>query len=114
MTSARPELRDPRVVRLWKGGGTPDGVARYCAEHFAHHVLPQLRAVDGFLEARVLVHTTQTGSELVVMTTWASLEAVKAFAGEDYGRAVVEPVVGELLERFDEDVKHYAIADDVR
>jgi heme-degrading monooxygenase HmoA len=106
-------MLEGRVVRVWKGEGTRDGVARYCAEHFPHHVLPQLRGVDGFLEARVLVHTTDTGSELVVMTTWASLEAVKAFAGEDFGRAVVEPAVAELLEHVDEDVTHYAIAHDV-
>jgi heme-degrading monooxygenase HmoA len=89
-------------------------VARYCGEHFPHNVLPQLRGVDGFLEARVLVRTADDGSEVIVMTTWASLEAVKAFAGEDYERAVVEPVVRELLERFDEHVTHHTIVHDVR
>jgi heme-degrading monooxygenase HmoA len=107
-------MLDRRVVRVWNGKGTPDGVARYCSEHFSQHVLPQLRAIDGFLEARVLVHTTKTSSDLVVMTTWVSLEAVKAFAGEDYERAVVEPVVSEFLEQVDEHVAHYTIVDDVR
>ena len=107
-------MLDGRVVRVWKGEGTPDCVARYCGEHFPQHVLPELRAVDGFLEARVVVRTTETTSELIVMTTWASLEAVKAFSGEDYDQAVVEPVVGKLLERFDEEVTDYTIAHDVR
>jgi hypothetical protein len=48
------------------------------------------------------------------MTTWASLDAVKAFAGEDYERAVVEPVVRELLDAFDDEVAHFAVAHDVR
>jgi hypothetical protein len=107
-------VRDDPIVRVWRGEGTAEGIARYCDEHFPKRVLPQLRDVDGFLEARVLVRTTDNASEVVVITTWVSLDALKAFAGEDYGRAVVEPVVGELLERFDEDVTFYAIAHDVR
>jgi heme-degrading monooxygenase HmoA len=107
-------VRDPRVVRVWSGKGTPDGVARYCDEHFPDHVLPQLRDVDGFLEARVLVRTSDDGSEVIVMTTWGSLDAVKAFAGEDHERAVVEPVVEELLDAFDDEVTHFAVAHDVR
>jgi heme-degrading monooxygenase HmoA len=107
-------VRDPRVVRVWSGKGTPDGVARYCDEHFPHDVLPKLRNVDGFLEAHVLVRTRDDSCEVIVMTTWASLDAVKAFAGEDHERAVVEPVVQELLDAFDDEVAHFAVAHDVR
>ena len=39
-----------------------------------------------------------------------SLESVKAFMGEDYEAAVVEPVVGELLTRFDDRVTHFTLA----
>ena len=101
-------------MRIWKGEGTPDGVARYCEEHFPEHVLPQLRDIDGFLEARVLVRTAEDKAEVVVLTTWESVEAVKAFVGENYERAVVEPAVSELLERFDDEVTHFTIAHDVR
>jgi hypothetical protein len=37
------------------------------------------------------------------------LEAVKAFAGEDYERAVVEPEARRLLSRFDERSEHYEV-----
>jgi heme-degrading monooxygenase HmoA len=100
-----------RVVRVWKGRGTADGVARYCGDHFRERVLPQLRALDGFLGARLLVRRAGDDEhEVVVMTTWASLDAVKAFAGEDYGRAVVEPVVHELLHQVDDEVAHFTVA----
>ena len=102
------------MVRIWTGEGTPDGVAQYCEEHFPERVLPQLRDSDGFLEARVLVRTADDKAEVVVLTTWESVEAVKAFVGESYERAVVEPAVSELLERFDDEVTHYTIAHDVR
>ena len=45
--------------------------------------------------------------EFVVMTRWASLEAIRAFAGEALERAVVEPGAVAALERFDETVRHY-------
>src|SRR3954447_12322765 len=102
------------IVRVWRGTGSTDGVARYCEEHFPRRVLPALRDVDGFLEARVLVRSAESTSEVVVMTTWASLDAVKAFAGEGYRRAVVEPEVRGLLEHVDEEATHFTIAHDVR
>ena len=49
-------------------------------------------------------------TEVVVATVWDSLDAIKAFAGDDYERAVVEPVVRQLLHRFDVRVAHFSIA----
>jgi hypothetical protein len=40
---------------------------------------------------------------------WDSIESVKAFAGENYEEAVVEPVVRELLNRFDDRVTHFTV-----
>jgi hypothetical protein len=45
----------------------------------------------------------------VVATTWDSIDSVKAFAGEDYEQAVVDPVVRELLNRFDDRVTHFTV-----
>jgi hypothetical protein len=99
-----------QVVRVWKGYGTSDGVDRYCREHFTHSVLPQLRSIDGFVDAYVLVRPARDETEVVVTTVWESIDSVKAFAGESYDRAVVEPVVRELLSRFDDDVTHFTVA----
>ena len=41
------------------------------------------------------------------MTLWDSLDAARAFAGEDYEAAVVPPEARELLSRFDGTSKHY-------
>ncbi|MDQ6714191.1 MAG: antibiotic biosynthesis monooxygenase [Candidatus Dormibacteraeota bacterium] len=99
-----------QIVRVWGGFGTHDGVDRYCREHFPNSVLPRLRSIDGFVEVKVMTRRGRDETEVVVATTWESIEAVKAFAGEDYQRAVVEPVVGELLNRFDERVAHFTLA----
>jgi heme-degrading monooxygenase HmoA len=99
-----------RVVRVWRGYGTSEGVDRYCREHFEKRVLPQLQELDGFIGASVLVRSVGSGSEVVVATTWASIESIEAFAGEDHTRAVVEPVVREMLSRFDDEVTHFRLA----
>jgi heme-degrading monooxygenase HmoA len=99
-----------QIVRIWSGYGTEDGVDRYCREHFPKSVLPHLRSIDGFVEAKVLTRAGRGETELVVATTWDSIDAVKAFAGENYEQAVVEPVLRELLTRFDDRVTHFTVA----
>ncbi len=47
---------------------------------------------------------------LVIATVWDSIDSVKAFAGDNYEEAVVEPVVRELLNRFDDHVTHFTVA----
>jgi len=50
------------------------------------------------------------GVEIVVITRWQSLDAVRAFAGPDPERAVVAPDAVPLLSRWDSRVRHYEIA----
>lgn len=99
-----------QIVRVWGGFGTEAGVERYCREHFPKSVLPHLRSIDGFIEVKVMTRRGRDETEVVVATTWESIESVKAFAGDDYEKAVVEPVVRELLNRFDERVAHFTVA----
>ena len=103
-----------QVVRVWKGYGEAAGVDRYCREHFPRSVLPQLRAIHGFMGATVLTRAGRGETEVVVATTWDSIDAVKAFAGENYEQAVVAPVVRELLNRFDDRVTHFTVALDAQ
>jgi heme-degrading monooxygenase HmoA len=101
-----------RVIRVWTGQGSPEGVDRYCREHFATAVLPRLRSIEGFVSARLLVRPLggEPTSEVVVATVWDSMESIDRFAGADRDRAVVESVVRELLDRFDERVTHFTVA----
>jgi heme-degrading monooxygenase HmoA len=99
-----------QVVRVWKGYGSAEGVDRYCREHFAGTVLPGLQALDGFLDANVLVRSCGEQTEVVVASVWESIEAIRAFAGDDHEQAVVEPIVHELLSRVDEQVTHFTLA----
>lgn len=104
----------PSIVRIWYARGTAEGARRYCEEHFPAAVLPGLRALDGFVSARVLVREADGRAEVVVETTWESEAAIAAFAGDDLERAVVEPVVHELLDDVDARVTHHVVVLDAR
>jgi len=58
----------------------------------------------------VLVRSSEGETKVIVATVWDSIESIKSFAGENYEKAVVEPIVTYPLERFDDDVTHYAVA----
>lgn len=109
-TAGNVRAMESPVVRVWKGFGTAEGVETYCRGHFTETVLPGLQALDGFLDANLLVRPCGDETEVVVATVWESLAAVKAFAGDDYERAVVEPIVSDLLARFDEHATHFTLA----
>ena len=51
------------------------------------------------------------GDEVESMTVmwFESIDAVRAFAGEDYEMAVVPPKARELLKRFDARSQHYEV-----
>ncbi|MFX1483749.1 MAG: acyl-CoA dehydrogenase [Promethearchaeota archaeon] len=49
------------------------------------------------------------GVEFVTMMWFDSLDAVKAFAGEEYEVAVVPPKARKLLSRFDNISAHYQV-----
>jgi hypothetical protein len=44
------------------------------------------------------------------MRIYAVVETASLFWVSDYGKAVVEPIVRDLLERFDDEVAHFTIA----
>ena len=62
-------------------------------------MLPELRNVPGFVGATLSKREEGERIEFVVLTRWQSLEAIRAFAGADVDRAVVEPGRGRGFER---------------
>jgi heme-degrading monooxygenase HmoA len=97
------------IARVWRGTTTPADAAAYLA-HLREATLPALREIDGHRGAYVLRRGDERSVEFLVVTLWSSLEAVRDFAGEDYGRAVVPAEAERLLVHFDERVLHYDVA----
>jgi heme-degrading monooxygenase HmoA len=97
---------------MWRGFATPDRAGAY-PEHFRDQVVPGLRRVDGFLGADLVRREAGAFIEFTALTRWESMDAVAAFAGDDPGRAVVEPGAVAALDHFDETVSHHEMVEHV-
>jgi heme-degrading monooxygenase HmoA len=96
------------IARTWRGRAALNRPDDY-VNHFKASVLPELKAIEGFLGATLMRRTRAADIEFQVITRWASLAAIKAFAGEDFERAVVEPGAVAALKDFDDTVAHYDV-----
>jgi len=96
------------IVRVWRAIATPGNAPAY-REHLERTVLPQLRALPGFIGVTLMQCERGDQVELVVSSRWESLAAVRAFAGSTPERAVVEPAARAVLVGFDQSVTHYEV-----
>lgn len=100
------------VARTWTARATKDGARAYVA-YFRDTLAPALAARNGYIGATIFESERGGVVELVVITRWHTLAAIRAFAGDDYERAVVEPEARALLTSFDDRARHSNIALDV-
>jgi heme-degrading monooxygenase HmoA len=96
------------IARLWHGWTTRENADAY-ESLLRSEVLPRIRRIDGHRGAYVLRDESEDGVEFVTVTLWETMEAVQAFAGDDHEQAVVPPEARNLLDRFDERVRHYSV-----
>jgi heme-degrading monooxygenase HmoA len=96
------------IGRLWHGWASPENADAY-EELLRTHVLPGIDRISGYRGATVLRVDGRDEVEFVTLTFFESLEAVRAFAGEDYEAAVVPSEARALLTRFDERSRHYDV-----
>jgi len=94
------------ILRLWTARTSQEQWPRYRA-YFSRKVLPDLQAVEGFLGAVLSVRHSADDVEILVQTTWTSLDAIRAFAGPDLQAAVVSEEAIAMLTEFDGHVRHY-------
>jgi heme-degrading monooxygenase HmoA len=94
---------------VWHGWTNPERGNAY-EEFLRANVFPSLAyRVPGFHGSYVLHRELGGEEEFVVITLFDSLEAVRAFAGEDYEVPVIEPEAARLLSRGDERAAHYEV-----
>lgn len=103
------------IQRVWHGWTPPDRADAY-ETLLRTEILPGIRArnVAGYRSVTLLRRRVGEEVEFVTVMTFDSLDAVRAFAGEDYETAVVPPKARSLLSRFDERSQHYEIRADER
>ena len=99
------------IARIWHGWTAPENADAY-EEFLRTKMFPSIQRVPGYLGADLLRRDDGQEIAFVTITRFESLDAVRAFAGENYERAVVAPEARALLSRFDDRSEHYEIVID--
>lgn len=100
------------IARVWRGWASAATALSY-QDHYESEVANHLREVTGFCGARLL--RREQGGEVMFTSIafFTGLDAVRAFAGEDYEQAVVEETARRTLLRWDQQVSHDEVAVDL-
>ena len=98
------------IGRIWHGWTTPQNADAY-EGLLKTQIFPGIvaRKIPGFRRIELLRRTAGDEVEFVTVMWFNSMEAVKAFAGEQWEVAVVPPAARAVLKRFDATSRHYEV-----
>ena len=103
------------IARLWHGWTSPENADAY-EELLKEQIFPGILAkrIAGFQRIELLRRPAGEEVEFITLMWFDSLEAIRAFAGDDYATAVVPPAARAVLSRFDERSHHYEVREERR
>jgi heme-degrading monooxygenase HmoA len=96
------------IVRTWRGAVRPADEERYL-RHQADTGVREYRETPGNVGVLVLRRERDGLVEVTTVSFWESMDAVRAFAGADPGRARFYPGDDDLLAQKDEHADHYEL-----
>ena len=99
------------IYRVWRGWTTRENGSVY-ERLLREQIFPGIAAkgVRGYRGIQLLRRELDSGElEFMTVMTFESLDAVRAFAGEDYQRAYVPATARQVLSRFDEVSAHFEV-----
>jgi heme-degrading monooxygenase HmoA len=96
------------ISRHWHAVAKRDRAADY-VHHLQSETFPALRKIAGFVDAWIERREGARGIELLIVTRWQSLDAIREFSGADPEIAVVPPGVQAMMVEFDGRVTHYEV-----
>ena len=98
----------PLVARTWRGSTRAADADAYL-EYLRQTGLRAYRETPGNRGVLVLRRAAGDRADFLLVTLWASREAIRAFAGDDIGRAVFYPEDSRWLVAYDEHVEHFDV-----
>jgi heme-degrading monooxygenase HmoA len=96
------------IARIWRGV-TREADKDIYYQYLQETGLPDYRATKGNLGERYCARVYEGKAEFVLTTYWESYEAIRAFGGPDYEKAVYYPEDRKFLLELDPHVKHYEV-----
>ncbi len=102
------------ISRIWHGWTTSSNADAY-EELLTREIFVGIgeRHIPGYRGIQLLRRDMGDEVEFMTIMRFDDLVAVRAFAGEDYGAAVVPPEARALLARFDERSQHYEVRTEI-
>jgi heme-degrading monooxygenase HmoA len=97
------------IARIWRGAVRREDGDAY-AEYMDRTGVAGYRATPGNLGVTMLRRDVGDRCEFLMFTLWDSIEAVRAFAGEDHETAVFYPEDDRFLIERDETSSHWEVA----
>ena len=105
-------MSSARIVRIWRGS-----VRREHADFYAGYIrdtgFADYAATPGNLGAWMLRRDDGELTEFMTYSLWESVEAVRAFAGDDIEAAVYYPEDERYLVKGSDSITHYQVVDQV-
>ncbi|HEX5620635.1 MAG TPA: hypothetical protein VFX51_19605 [Solirubrobacteraceae bacterium] len=96
------------IARIWRGAVRTDDAGEY-VDYIAETGLAEYKSTPGNQGAWMLTRPVGDRTEVLTFSLWDSLDAVKAFAGEDYETAVYYPKDDRFLVERDDVCAHYDV-----
>ena len=96
------------IIRMWHGRVKHDNAEAYRL-FLIERAIPDYQSVDGNLDVKILERREDDSTRFITMTSWESLESIKAFAGDDAEKAKYYPEDDRFLLEFEPSVVHYEV-----
>jgi heme-degrading monooxygenase HmoA len=97
------------IARIWKGAVRREDADGY-VEYIGATGLAEYAATPGNRGAWMLRRDAGANTEFLTFTLWDSVDAIRAFAGDDIDAAVYYPEDERYLVEREDTVKHYEVA----
>jgi antibiotic biosynthesis monooxygenase (ABM) superfamily enzyme len=103
------------ISRIWHGWTKPENADAY-EKLLKEEIFTGIQSLEipGYRGIQLFRRDLGDEVEFVTLMVFDSIEAVRAFAGEDYEVAVVPPKAQKLLSRFDARSQHYEVRADLK
>ncbi len=98
------------ISRVWHGWTNRENADAY-EELLRNEIFSNIAnlSIQGYRGIHLLRRDVDDGVEFVTIMWFDTLDAIRAFAGEEYELAVVPPKARQLLSRFDDVSQHYQV-----
>jgi heme-degrading monooxygenase HmoA len=97
------------LVRIWHGR-VPTGKAEAYRKFLNERAIPDYRSVSGNISVHILERREGEVTHFITLTFWESLDAIRAFAGDELEQAKYYPEDKDFLLEFEPTVVHYEVA----